>query len=122
MFRSFVNTLCTAGGRKTRRRRRRRKKRARTHKKRRRKKTKKISKKALLKQINHFMERDDFHHSSPTHLNKTIIVLLENIIYMKLEKNETAKQFLDFIIDLGVDQGNSKIYHLYNELASAYFK
>ena len=121
MFRSFVNTLCSAGGGKTRRRRRPRKKRARTHK-RRRKKSKKISKKALLKQITRFMGRDDFHHFSQTHLNKTIIVLLENIKSLKLEKNETAKQFLDFIIDLGADQGNSKINHLYNELASAYFK
>ena len=68
------------------------------------------------------MNSDNVHQLSRSQMNNIIILLLKNIKYLKLEKNEEAKQFLDYIIDLGADQGNKEINNLYNELAAAYFK
>ena len=114
------------GGRKqTKRRKKTHRKRRKKRKTRRRRKTKKVSKmtkKMLLKQINIFMNSDNVHQLSRSQMNNIIILLLKNIKYLKLEKNEEAKQFLDYIIDLGADQGNKEINNLYNELAAAYFK
>jgi len=114
------------GGRKSKRRQRRRKTRRRKKTRRRRrrkmKKVSKMTKKMLLKQINIFMNSDNVHQLSRSQMNNIIILLLKNIKYLKLEKNEEAKQFLDYIIDLGADQGNKEINNLYNELAAAYFK